>query len=79
MVTRTWTGASQEAAHEVTSGWWPSKYRTYNGFRLADIVGDHGTSRLGIDTLPQVVTPGLLPDVAARARGWRRWRLREPS
>jgi kynurenine formamidase len=42
--------------------------RTYNGFRLADIVEDHGTSRLGIDTLPQVVTRGLLLDVAA-ARG----------
>ena len=42
--------------------------RTYNGFRLADIVEDHGTNRLGIDTLPQVVTRGLLLDVAA-ARG----------
>ena len=42
--------------------------RTYNGFRLADIVEDHGTNRLGIDTLPQVVTRGLLLDVA-EARG----------
>ncbi len=42
--------------------------RTYNGFRLADIVEDHGTNRLGIDALPQVVTRGLLLDVAA-ARG----------
>jgi kynurenine formamidase len=42
--------------------------RTYNGFRLADIVEDHGTNRLGTDTLPQVVTRGLLLDVAA-ARG----------
>jgi kynurenine formamidase len=39
--------------------------RTYNGYRLADIVEDHGTNRLGIDTLPQVVTRGLLLDVAA--------------
>lgn len=39
--------------------------RTYNGHRLADIVEDHGTNRLGIDTLPQVVTRGLLVDVAA--------------
>src|SRR6516225_5636346 len=45
--------------------------RTYNGFRLADIVEDYGTSRLGIDTLPQVVTRGLLIDVAA-ARGGER-------
>ncbi|HEU4490267.1 MAG TPA: cyclase family protein [Jiangellales bacterium] len=39
--------------------------RTYNGFALADIVEDHGTNRLGVDTLPQVVTRGLLVDVAA--------------
>src|SRR6266702_3758760 len=39
--------------------------RTYNGFRLADIVEDHGTNRLGIDTLPQIVTRGLLLDIAA--------------
>lgn len=45
--------------------------RTYNGFRLADIVEDYGTNRLGIDTLPQVVTRGLLLDVAA-ARGGKR-------
>jgi kynurenine formamidase len=45
--------------------------RTYNGFLLADIVEDHGTNRLGIDTLPQVVTRGLLVDVAA-ARGGER-------
>jgi kynurenine formamidase len=42
--------------------------RTYNGFALGDIVEDHGTNRLGIDKLPQVVTRGLLLDVAA-ARG----------
>jgi kynurenine formamidase len=45
--------------------------RTYNGHRLDDIVEDYGTCRLGIDTLPQVVTRGLLLDVAA-ARGGER-------
>jgi kynurenine formamidase len=45
--------------------------RTYNGFLLADIVEDHGTNRLGIDTLPQVVTRGLLLDVAASRGGER--------
>ena len=40
--------------------------RTYNGHRLADIAEDRtGTTRLGIDTLPQVVTRGLLLDIAA--------------
>src|SRR5919204_2450348 len=42
--------------------------RTYNGHRLADIVEDWGTNRLGIETLPQVVTRGLLLDVAAARR-----------
>lgn len=37
----------------------------YNGHRLADIVEEHGTSRLGIESLPQVVTRGVLVDVAA--------------
>jgi kynurenine formamidase len=42
--------------------------RTYNGYRLADIVEDHGTNKLGIDTLPQIVTRGLLLDIA-KVRG----------
>ena len=40
--------------------------RTYNGYQLADIVEDHGTNKLGVDTLPQIVTRGVLVDVAAR-------------
>jgi len=39
--------------------------RTYNGHRLADILEPWGTSRLGIDTLPQIVTRGLCLDIAA--------------
>jgi kynurenine formamidase len=39
--------------------------RTYNGHRIAEIAEDHGTNRLGVDTLPQIVTRGLLLDVAA--------------
>jgi kynurenine formamidase len=38
---------------------------TYNGHRLADIAEEYGTNRLGIDTLPQIVTRGLLLDIAA--------------
>jgi kynurenine formamidase len=45
--------------------------RTYNGFLLADIIEDHGTNRLGIDTLPQVVTRGLLLDVSGTRGGER--------
>lgn len=39
--------------------------RTYNGHRVADLVEEHGTNRLGVETLPQAVTRGLLVDVAA--------------
>src|SRR5205085_992786 len=33
--------------------------RSYNGFRLDDIAEEWGTNRLGVETLPQVVTRGL--------------------
>jgi kynurenine formamidase len=39
--------------------------RVYNGHRLADIAEDHGTNKLGVDTLPQIVTRGVLLDIAA--------------
>jgi len=39
--------------------------RTYNGHRVADIAEDYGTNRLGVETLPQVLTRGVLLDVAA--------------
>lgn len=38
--------------------------RTYNGFALSDIVEDWGTNKLGIESLPQIVTRGLLVDIA---------------
>jgi kynurenine formamidase len=39
--------------------------RTYNGHRLEDIVDGSGTTVLGAETMPQVVTRGLLLDIAA--------------
>lgn len=39
--------------------------RFYNGHRLGDIVEEFGTNRLGVEALPQVVTRGLLLDIAA--------------
>ena len=38
--------------------------RFYNGHRLAELAEPWGTNRLGMETLPQVVTRGLLVDVA---------------
>lgn len=42
--------------------------RFYNGWRAEQIVEEWGTSRLGIETVPPIVTRGLLADVA-RHRG----------
>ena len=38
--------------------------RSYNGNALEDIVEEWGTNRLGIETVPQVVTRGVLLDIA---------------
>jgi kynurenine formamidase len=50
--------------------------RTYNGWTLDELVEEYGTNRLGVDTLPQVVTRGLLVDVA-RVTGVERLRAGE--
>lgn len=39
--------------------------RFYNGHTLDEIVENDGTNRLGIETVPQIITRGLLVDVAA--------------
>jgi kynurenine formamidase len=39
--------------------------RMYNGHRLSDVAAEFGTTKLGLETLPQVVTRGLLLDIAA--------------
>src|SRR6266545_5985499 len=42
--------------------------RFYNGWRAEEIVEDWGTSKLGIETVPPIVTRGVLADIA-RYRG----------
>ena len=42
--------------------------RFYNGWRTRDIVEDWGTSKLGIETVPPIITRGVLVDVT-RHRG----------
>src|SRR5213082_2758976 len=43
--------------------------RAYNGRRVSEIAQPHGVTALGIETVPQIVTRGLLVDVAARGLG----------
>lgn len=42
--------------------------RFYNGFRTGEIVEEWGTNKLGIESVPQVITRGVLVDIA-RQRG----------
>jgi kynurenine formamidase len=43
--------------------------RAYNGRRVADIAQPSGVTALGIETVPQIVTRGLLVDVSAMRLG----------
>ena len=42
--------------------------RCYNGWRTQDIAEEWGTNRLGVETVPPVITRGLLVDVARHRR-----------
>src|SRR5437764_6137889 len=43
--------------------------RAYNGRRVEEIAGPAGVSALGVETVPQIVTRGLLVDVSRRELG----------
>ena len=43
--------------------------RGYNGWTVAELAGTAGVKKLGIETVPQIVTRGLLVDVSHRAPG----------
>src|SRR5436190_4888621 len=43
--------------------------RAYNGRRVSDIAQPHGVTALGVETVPQIVTRGLLVDVSHRRLG----------
>jgi kynurenine formamidase len=37
----------------------------YNGYTIGELVEDYGTNKLGMETVPQIVTRGVLLDIAA--------------
>ena len=43
--------------------------RGYNGWSVTDLAGPSGVTRLGVETVPQIVTRGWLVDVSARDLG----------
>ncbi len=42
--------------------------RGYNGWTVAELAGTAGVKRLGVETVPQIVTRGLLADVSSSCR-----------
>jgi kynurenine formamidase len=43
--------------------------RAYNGWSVADLASDAGVKRLGVETVPQIVTRGWLVDISDRDPG----------
>ena len=59
------SGTSQMGTHMDSLNHLQIGDRLYNGHRLGEVAEEYGTNRLGIDALPQIVTRGLMLDVAA--------------
>jgi len=68
-VTEIVTGTQQLGTHLDALSHLQIGDRGYNGWRLADLAGPAGMRRLGVETVPQIVTRGLLVDVSHRAPG----------
>jgi kynurenine formamidase len=68
-VTEIVTGTQQLGTHLDALSHLQIGDRGYNGWRLADLAGPEGMRRLGVETIPQIVTRGLLVDVSRRGPG----------
>jgi kynurenine formamidase len=68
-VTEIVTGTQQLGTHLDALSHLQIGDRGYNGWSLADLAGPAGVSRLGVETVPQIVTRGLLVDVSHRSPG----------
>jgi kynurenine formamidase len=62
-VTEIVTGTMQLGTHLDALSHLQMGDRGYNGWRVADLAENWGVSRLGVETVPQIVTRGLLVDV----------------
>src|SRR5918912_2112400 len=68
-ITEVVSGTTQLGTHLDALGHLQAGDRAYNGHRISEIAGPAGVSRLGAETIPQVVTRGWLVDVSARGLG----------
>jgi kynurenine formamidase len=64
-ITEQVTGTQQLGTHLDALSHLQSGDRGYNGWRVSDLADTAGVRRLGIETVPQIVTRGWLVDVAA--------------
>jgi kynurenine formamidase len=67
-ITEQVTGTQQLGTHLDALSHLQSGDRGYNGWTVAELAGTAGVMRLGVETVPQIVTTGWLVDAAA-ARG----------
>lgn len=63
-ITELVTGTMQMGTHLDALNHLQVGDRFYNGFQARDIVEEWGTNKLGIETVPQVITRGVLVDIA---------------
>jgi kynurenine formamidase len=68
-ITEVFSGTTQLGTHLDTLGHLQMGDRGYGGYSVAELVGPSGLTRLGAETVPQIVTRGWLVDVAPLGRG----------
>jgi kynurenine formamidase len=65
-VTEVISGTTQIGTHLDALSHLQEGDRTYNGWHVSELASPAGVTRLGIETVPQIVTKGWLVDVAGR-------------
>ena len=68
-ITEVFSATTQLGTHLDTLGHLQMGGRAYGGHTVAELAGTSGLTRLGAETVPQIVTRGLLVDVAPLGRG----------
>jgi kynurenine formamidase len=68
-ITEVFSATSQLGTHLDTLGHLQMGARAYGGHTVADLAGPSGLTRLGAETVPQIVTRGWLVDVSPLAPG----------
>ena len=68
-ITEVFSSTTQLGTHLDTLGHLQMGDRGYGGFSVAELAGPSGLTRLGAETVPQIVTRGLLVDIAPLGPG----------